>query len=505
MGMTAPAVEKVSFKCEHPGCTTVWTNVSAKRAPNLRQMHDAKFHTEGKSGPKGHRLPRVTSDPKPNDLSRATKAGIVRTATEIRDGRLSPEQRLTNPMVRERTGLGIYAANQVLEALASQGLLTKRHFADKAYYHVSSALPGNPQPVASGSLAEAKASVALDKGDGQTQSIASAEVSHPQLDSALSLADAIANYLREELATGKYPVGSTLPTQTEFARVLGVRQGSVSQGMKTLQGEGVLKSVLGEGVKVLALPIPSPSPEPLNPQEPTFPDASILEPLKSKRQKVTEYLRDAILRGDFQPHETLPSRDVLAVNMNVGHATVSAAYERLVGEGLVESRGRMGVAVLPREQWQVSTKPTAPPQVRPIEPHLTPSSDPDDLIPAGDVMPIIKVLYDETRRAWNAEAEAKKSDTEVTQLRRKVEELEAKLRGSAFEFAELEGKFRKLDEQDAELRLQLHKRNGHKDRVIRSFGPEFKNTLNMSDTDAERIKGLLKTKKLMEAAPGYER
>ncbi|MFT3828033.1 MAG: PLP-dependent aminotransferase family protein [Chitinophagaceae bacterium] len=51
-------------------------------------------------------------------------------------------------------------------------------------------------------------------------------------------------------------------------------------------------------------------------------------------------LRDAIRRGVLRPAEPLPSTRLLARSLNVARGTVVEAFEQLVAEGFLESRGR---------------------------------------------------------------------------------------------------------------------------------------------------------------------
>ncbi len=73
-------------------------------------------------------------------------------------------------------------------------------------------------------------------------------------------------------------------------------------------------------------------------------DRTLAEPLA---EQLTARIRAAILAGDMAPGEALPPSRALATGIGVSRTVVVAAYERLVGEGFLESRQGAGTRVVP--------------------------------------------------------------------------------------------------------------------------------------------------------------
>ncbi len=61
-------------------------------------------------------------------------------------------------------------------------------------------------------------------------------------------------YLREQLASGRWPVGTKLPAIQKLADTLDTNYGTVYKGMDPLVAEGVLTRVDGSGCYVRAIP-----------------------------------------------------------------------------------------------------------------------------------------------------------------------------------------------------------------------------------------------------------
>jgi GntR family transcriptional repressor for pyruvate dehydrogenase complex len=79
-----------------------------------------------------------------------------------------------------------------------------------------------------------------------------------------------------------------------------------------------------------------------------FSGQKMLKPVKQRNisEQVYEQLRDMIYRGELRPGERLiPERD-LAKLFKVGRPTVRTAIQRLVNQGLIESRRGVGTFVL---------------------------------------------------------------------------------------------------------------------------------------------------------------
>ncbi|MDY7030092.1 MAG: GntR family transcriptional regulator, partial [Spirochaetota bacterium] len=66
---------------------------------------------------------------------------------------------------------------------------------------------------------------------------------------------------------------------------------------------------------------------------------------RTEYQKVSDALRDAILRGDFSPGERLPQRK-LADQFGTTTITVREALRTLCSEGLVEIEPKWGATVV---------------------------------------------------------------------------------------------------------------------------------------------------------------
>ncbi|MEV4068018.1 FadR/GntR family transcriptional regulator [Nonomuraea dietziae] len=66
------------------------------------------------------------------------------------------------------------------------------------------------------------------------------------------LVDQAAQHLREEIAAGRYPVGTKLPGETTLAQTLGVGRSTVREALRALAGAGLLQARQGAGVFVIA-------------------------------------------------------------------------------------------------------------------------------------------------------------------------------------------------------------------------------------------------------------
>ena len=78
----------------------------------------------------------------------------------------------------------------------------------------------------------------------------------------------------------------------------------------------------------------------------------MLKPVKHRNisDQVYEQLRDMIYRGELGPGERLSSERDMASLFKVGRPTVRNAVQRLMDQGLVESRRGIGTFVLPQDQ-----------------------------------------------------------------------------------------------------------------------------------------------------------
>ena len=62
-----------------------------------------------------------------------------------------------------------------------------------------------------------------------------------------------------------------------------------------------------------------------------------------KQRSLEAALRAAIREGRLKPGEAVPSSRGLAADLELAHATVVAAYDQLVAEGYLASRGQAWV------------------------------------------------------------------------------------------------------------------------------------------------------------------
>lgn len=78
----------------------------------------------------------------------------------------------------------------------------------------------------------------------------------------------LADGLRKEILTGRYPVGSQLPTEQEICRTEGVSRHTVRDALRILIDEGLVERRQGAGTKVIAAERPAAFVQPLGgPQE----------------------------------------------------------------------------------------------------------------------------------------------------------------------------------------------------------------------------------------------
>lgn len=66
------------------------------------------------------------------------------------------------------------------------------------------------------------------------------------------LVDQAAERLREEIASGRWPVGTKLPGETTLAKQLGVGRSTVREALRALSGGGLVQARQGAGVFVIS-------------------------------------------------------------------------------------------------------------------------------------------------------------------------------------------------------------------------------------------------------------
>ncbi|WP_436534725.1 FadR/GntR family transcriptional regulator [Actinoplanes sp. HUAS TT8] len=74
----------------------------------------------------------------------------------------------------------------------------------------------------------------------------------PSLNRNTSLAQQVADQLRQRIAGGEFPVGALLPTEMELTQELGVSRNSVREGLRALVHAGLLGAKAGYGTFVIA-------------------------------------------------------------------------------------------------------------------------------------------------------------------------------------------------------------------------------------------------------------
>ncbi|WP_186125905.1 PLP-dependent aminotransferase family protein [Burkholderia gladioli] len=82
-------------------------------------------------------------------------------------------------------------------------------------------------------------------------------------------------------------------------------------------------------------------------------------------RQLAQALRDAIRRGGLLPGEPLPATRQLAAALGLARGTVIEAFEQLVAEGFLVSRGRTGTWVAPALNLPVAAMGLRPGEVRP--------------------------------------------------------------------------------------------------------------------------------------------
>jgi len=69
--------------------------------------------------------------------------------------------------------------------------------------------------------------------------------------------------------------------------------------------------------------------------------------------QVTKELGRAIVRGDYGPSDALPTEAELCLKFSVSRTAVREAVKMLAAKGLVSSKPRQGIRVMPEEDWNI--------------------------------------------------------------------------------------------------------------------------------------------------------
>lgn len=70
-------------------------------------------------------------------------------------------------------------------------------------------------------------------------------------------------------------------------------------------------------------------------------------------QQVTETLGNAIISGVYGAHNPVPSEAILCEQMQVSRSAAREAVKSLAAKGLITSRARQGIRVLPETEWNL--------------------------------------------------------------------------------------------------------------------------------------------------------
>ncbi len=80
---------------------------------------------------------------------------------------------------------------------------------------------------------------------------------------------------------------------------------------------------------------------------------AVLERNLSLSQRMTQELGRSIVCGEFNANESLPSEAVLCESFGVSRTAVREAVKMLSAKGLISSRQRQGIRILPEEEWNI--------------------------------------------------------------------------------------------------------------------------------------------------------
>lgn len=70
-------------------------------------------------------------------------------------------------------------------------------------------------------------------------------------------------------------------------------------------------------------------------------------------QQVADTLGNAIINGQYGEHNPVPSEAVLCEQLNVSRSAAREAVKSLAAKGLITSRARQGIRVLPESEWNL--------------------------------------------------------------------------------------------------------------------------------------------------------
>ncbi len=80
---------------------------------------------------------------------------------------------------------------------------------------------------------------------------------------------------------------------------------------------------------------------------------TVLERNFNLSQRMTHELGRAIVCGEFDPSESLPTEAELCAKYGISRTAVREAVKMLSAKGLITSRPRQGIRILPEEDWNI--------------------------------------------------------------------------------------------------------------------------------------------------------
>ncbi|WP_433250452.1 GntR family transcriptional regulator [Streptosporangium sp. CA-135522] len=131
--------------------------------------------------------------------------------------------------------------------------------------------------------------------------------------------EVVAAALRQDIVSGTLSQGSQLPQEMALAEQHGVSKGTARQALQMLAAEGRITAVHGKGWFV-----------------------GDAQGALTRTDEVAEFIRKAILTGDFPRESRIPGESALAEQYGVARVTVRRAIALLEAEGIIESRRGVG-------------------------------------------------------------------------------------------------------------------------------------------------------------------
>ncbi len=69
--------------------------------------------------------------------------------------------------------------------------------------------------------------------------------------------------------------------------------------------------------------------------------------------RLAQELGKAIVRGDFKPGEPFPTESALGERYDISRTAVREAVKILTAKGVISSKPRLGIRVMPKEHWHI--------------------------------------------------------------------------------------------------------------------------------------------------------